>query len=59
MNLLFPIMTVLLIALGAFCLFAAAANAERARYGRKTISSDRRAPGEVTTASSLAWKTRE
>jgi hypothetical protein len=58
MNALFPIVTVLLIALGALCLFAAMANADRARLGRKTVSSDGSVPGELA-ASSPAWKTRE
>ncbi len=58
MNLLFPIMTVLLIALGALCLFAAMANADLARLGRRTGLSDGHPSGELA-ASSLAWKTRE
>jgi len=58
MNALFPIVTVLLIALGALCLFAAMANADRAHLGRRKVSSDGSAPGELA-ASNLAWKTRE
>jgi len=58
MNLLFPIMTILLIACGALCLFAAMSNADRARLGRKASISASRSAGRMA-ASSLAWKSRE
>jgi len=58
MNLLFPIVTILLIACGALCLFAAMSNADRTRFGRKTSLSGSRSPGGMA-ASSLAWKSRE
>ncbi|MFC4600756.1 hypothetical protein [Cohnella hongkongensis] len=58
MNLLFPVMTVLLIAVGAFCLFMAMDHADRLRLKRKTGLSDNRSPRELA-ASGLIWKSRE
>lgn len=58
MNLLLPIMTVLLIAVGAFCLFTAMDNADRLRLNRKTGLTDNRSANEMAAAG-LAWKSRE
>ncbi|WP_019536434.1 hypothetical protein [Paenibacillus ginsengihumi] len=58
MDLLLPIMTVLLIAVGAFCLFTAMDNADRLRLNRKKGLTDRRFADEMAAAG-LAWKSRE
>jgi len=58
MNLLFPIMTVALIAIGALCLFTAMNNADRLRLIRKPSLSDGRSSNELA-APKLAWKARD
>ncbi|WP_186438541.1 hypothetical protein [Cohnella terricola] len=58
MSILLPAMTVILIAIGALCLFAAMSNAERARVSRTATWKDRRSTREFGVQG-IAWKARE